>query len=449
MFIGSSSSSETTSLSSSTSSSSTSSSSSSISTSLSSTSSTSTSSESTSSTSESTSKTVESSIISTSKSASSSFTPITTANGAFVTTIPLSQFSDATHPVATAATSVIVFTSVATSIVTTSNGHTLTIDTTVVIPTTIVTTVAAASVSYVESMTNIPVTASITTATSGPTISPAAIGFKNVIDTTNPFVGVQVMGVTVYEAGTSNSWNIISNAVTQQPVSSTIQWSLLVTFNEAGTHAVETMNFVPNIGVDKSTALLSPGQTAASFYVLVNTRLYRTSSSRKLHVRASNSSLVYVESSVLGLFNVQVQHSSSTTKTTPTITTTSTKTTSIHTGAIIFAETCSPGKKYHNPLNCCCAPKATRRVTSTRTITKSKHHNLNGREEFAIDNIPDVDDTGGKDVASKEEIYARQVFGEHLCRLCPKSLKSGSVVCCPPKSTVTKVVKIARKTKWI
>jgi hypothetical protein len=90
---------------------------------------------------------------------------------------------------------------------------------------------------------------------------------------------------------------------------------------------------------------------------------------------------------------------------------------------VVLAETCKAGGHYKNPQNCCCAPPITRRVTATVRATRM----LLERDVTEF-------------IANKQDIRARQVVGQHLCKICPSKALS-KVYCCLPKATKTIVVK--------
>ncbi len=393
---------------------------------------------------------------------------VTSQNGAFATSIPLSAFSEATQPSATQAQTQTIFSSVAVASTLTSGGSTVVVTTTIVVPTAVVTTVADPDVFYAESMTIIPVTVSLTTSSSGPQATP--VGFKNQIDTSNPFVGVQVWKAEIFEADTSNSWVFILDGKTQQPIAGNTQWTVTISANVNGTEAIETFAILPNIGPDKATAMLSIGQTFASYYIQITTRLYRetipTSKVLKrfvdssVHfVRAASGPLQFTDSSALGQFDANIQYPvssttsrSTTSRTTLRKTSTTTKSTSVKSSATtttkrvptptnwIVAETCSPGKKYNNAKNCCCKPAVTRRVTKTITVNKfAKATPKSVRDDYL--------DHSREDLIGKDELYARQINVQHLCGACPLSKPGVKIVCCLPQKTVTKIAKTVYKTR--
>jgi hypothetical protein len=370
------------------------------------------------------------------------FTVITSENGAFATSIPPSAFSQATQPSATQAQTMTIFSTVTTRSTVTSAGSTIIVTTAVIVPTAVTTSIADAQVTYAESMTSAPVTISISTS-NGP--QPTAVAFINKIDTSNPFVGIQIWKAQVFEVGTDNSWTFIDNGQTQQPISSNVQWTVSISANSNGTEAVESFTLLPNIGPSKTTAMLLPGQTVGYFWIQITTRLYRPApaSQKQLKIRVGDS-LVYVDSSATGSFVANVRIVTSTTKRTTRTSTTrksTTRTSTIRTSVKsttnsarqtqwIIAETCKPGGKYKNAKNCCCAPNATKRITRTVLVAKGTKATPKAKRS-------DEDD----------DLAARQVMGQHLCSMCPLNKPDKKIVCCLPKQTVTKVVKTVYKTR--
>jgi hypothetical protein len=373
---------------------------------------------------------------------------VTSQNGAFDTSIPLSIFTQATQPIPTHLSTLAVFTNIPTQTIMSSGGTTFTLSTNVIVPTQITSSIVDASVSYVASMTQVSVTA-----TFQPEVSP--IKFLNVIESINNYVGVQVWSAEIFEEQTGFYWILIQNGKTKEPMASNVQWKVEVFSN--GLVTQETFTLLPNIGQNKQTAMLYPGQTNGQFYVSIVSRFYRQSTSARK--RVYNGSLEYSDSSSLGQFQVQINSSSSTTTRASRTTTkfgqssaskassiktmtfrTSTKT-SVKTSAKttktprptnwIIAQTCKQGVKYNNAKNCCCAPNVTRKLTKTITIAKGAK--VTGQTK--------------RYVMSKDEIFARQVRPQHLCGSCPISRPESDVICCLPKHTVTRVVKTIYKIR--
>jgi hypothetical protein len=338
-----------------------------------------------------------------------------------------------------------VFSTVATHSTIKSAGSTITVTTNVIVPTGVATFVADAEVTYAESMTSAPVTVSISTS-SGP--QPTPVAFVNKIDTSNPFVGIQIWKAQIFEAGTDNSWTFIESGQTQQPIAQDTQWTVGISANANGTSATESFTLLPNVGPSKTTAMMAPGQTVGYFWIQITTRLYRPGTSNQKQVKVFVSdSLVYVDSLALGEFVARVKlTTSSTAKTTSKRTTTTSKRTTTTsqrmttTSALrtttaprktnwIIAETCKPGGKYNNAKNCCCAVNATKIVTKTVFVAKGSKATTKAKrdEEF--------------------QEFAREIAGQHLCTTCPLEKPDSKVVCCLPKKTVTRIAKTVYKTR--